>query len=197
FRFDYENRITGIKGLDDYSRMNNYRLNWSHSQDPKANPNLIFAANVNLSSSQYFRESINNNNVINGDVYTNSTSSSISINKTFQNSPFSMSMVASHHQNNNRSSNEPANMQFVLPQLTVNMSRIYPFAPKVGSKKGLAKNLAVGYNFNLVNNIDTNEDDAFTDRMWKDAKSGAKHRFDLNTGATLGNFFPITFNASY
>lgn len=197
FRFDYENRITGIKGLDDYSRMNNYRLNWSHSQDPKANPNLIFAANVNLSSSQYFRESINNNNVINGDVYTNSTSSSISINKTFQNSPFSMSMVASHHQNNNRSSNEPANMQFVLPQLTVNMSRIYPFAPKVGSKKGLAKNLAVGYNFNLVNNIDTNEDDAFTDRMWQDAKSGAKHRLDLNTGATLGNFFPVTFNASY
>lgn len=197
FRFDYENRVTGIKGLDNYSKMTNYRLNWSHSQDPKANPNLIFSANVNLTSSQYFRESINNANIINGDVYTNSTSSSISVNKTFPNSPFSLSVVASHHQNNNRSTNEPASMQFVLPQLTFNMSRIYPFAPKVGSKKGLIKNLGVGYNLNLVNNINTNEDDAFTDRMWEDAKNGARHRLDLSTGVTLGNYFPVSFNASY
>src|SRR5690606_41559851 len=104
----YENRITGIKGLDDYSKMTTDRLSWNHSQDRKANPNFIFSANVNLSSSQFYRESINNSNILNGDVYTNSTSSSISINKTFQNSPFSMSVVASHHQNNNRSSNEPA-----------------------------------------------------------------------------------------
>lgn len=196
-RFDYENRITGIKGLDDYSKMSNYRLNWNHSQDPKANPNLIFSANVNLSSSQYYRESINNTNVINGDVYTNTTSSSVSVNKTFPNSPFSMSLVASHHQNNNRSTNEPATMQFTLPQLTVNMSRIYPFAPKVGSKKGLLKNIAVGYNMNLVNKIDTNEDDAFTERMFDNAKSGARHKVNLNTGATLGSYFPISFNASY
>ncbi|MDX9704786.1 MAG: putative LPS assembly protein LptD, partial [Weeksellaceae bacterium] len=197
FRMDFENRITGIKGLDNYSRMSNYRLNWSHSQDPKSNPNLIFSANVNLMSSQYFRESINNSNIISGDVYTNSNSSSISINKTFPNSPFTLSLVASHHQNNNRSSNEPASMQFVLPQLTFNMNRIYPFAPKVGSKKGLVKNLAVGYNLNVMNSINTNEDDAFTSRMWEDAKNGAKHRIDLNTGATLGNYFPITFTTSY
>lgn len=197
FRMDYENRVTGIKGLDDYSRMTNYRVNWSHAQDPKSNPNFIFSANVNLMSSQYFRESINNSNIISGDVYTNSNSSSISINKTFPNSPFTLSVVASHHQNNNRSTNEPATMQFVLPQLTFNMNRIYPFAPKAGSKKGLIKNLAVGYNLNVMNSINTNEDDAFTNRMWKEARNGAKHRVDLNTGATLGNYFPITFSASY
>ncbi|MFA5620600.1 MAG: putative LPS assembly protein LptD [Weeksellaceae bacterium] len=196
-RFDYENRITGIKGLDDYSRMTNYRLNWSHSQDPKSNPNLIFSANVNMSSSQFFRESINNVNILNGDVYTNATSSSVSVNKIFPNSPFSLSVVASHFQNNNRSSNEPAQMQFVLPQLTLNMSRIYPFAPKAGSKKGLLKNMAVGYNLNLLNNINTNEDDVFTSKMWDNARNGAKHHFDLTTGTTLGSFFPVTFNASY
>ncbi|MDD3458677.1 MAG: putative LPS assembly protein LptD [Weeksellaceae bacterium] len=196
-RFDYENRITGIKGLDDYSRISNYRINWNHSQDPKANPHLIFSANVNMSSSQFFRESINNSNIFNGDVYTNSASSSISLNKTFPNSPFSLSVVASHHQNNNTSSNQPASMQFVLPQLTFSMSWIYPFAPKVGSKKGLLKNLAVGYNLNLVNNINTNEDDAFTPRMWENAKNGARHRVDFTTGATIGSYFPVSFNASF
>jgi len=197
FRFDYENRITGIKGLDNYNKATNYRLNWNHSQDPKANPNLIFTANVNYTSSQYFRQSINNNNIINGDVYTNSTSSSISINKTFPNSPFSLSVVASHHQNNNLSSTQSATMQFVLPQMTFNMSRIYPFAPKAGSRKGLLSNLAVGYNLNVVNNINTTEEDAFTERMWDAAQNGAKHRIDLNTGVTLGNYFPVTFNAGY
>lgn len=196
-RFDYENRISGIKGLDNYNKATNYRLNWNHSQDPKSNPNLIFTANVNYTSSQYFRQSINNNNIINGDVYTNSTSSSISVNKTFPNSPFSLSVVASHHQNNNLSSDQPATMQFTLPQLTFNMSRIYPFAPKVGSKKGLLKNLAVGYNLNVINSINTTEDDAFTSRMWDTARNGAKHRVDLNTGVTLGNYFPVTFNAGY
>lgn len=197
FRFDYENRVSGIKGLDDYSKATNYRLNWNHSQDPKANPNLIFTANVNFSSSQYYRESINNQNILNGDVYTNSTSSSISVNKIFPDSPFSLSVVASHHQNNNLGSDVGATMQFVLPQLTFNMSRIYPFAPKAGSKKGLLNNLAVGYNLNVVNNINTTEENAFTAEMWKSAKNGAKHSVNLNTGVTLGNYFPISFNATY
>jgi hypothetical protein len=197
FRFDYENLVSGIKGLDDYSKATNYRLNWNHTQDPKSNPNLIFSANVNLSSSQYYRESINNANIINGDVYTNTTSSSISVNKTFADSPFSLSVVASHHQNNNRETGEPATMQFVLPQLTFNMNRIYPFAPKAGSKKGLIKNLAVGYNLNIVNSINTNEDDAFTSRMWEDARNGAKHHIDLSTGMTLGTYFPVSFSAGY
>src|SRR5690606_8651959 len=158
---------------------------------------LIFSANVNLRSSQYFRESIRNGNIISGDVYTNTSNSTISVNKTFPNSPFSMSAVVSHFQNDNSNSDAPASMQFVLPQLTVNMSRIYPFAPKVGSKKGLLKNLAVGYNMNLINNIDTNEDDAFTARMWDNAKSGMRQKIDLNTGTTLANYFPMTLSANY
>ena len=197
FNFQYENRVTGIKGLDDYSKMTNYSVRWTHAQDQKANPNLSFNASVNFASSQFYRQSINNFNVITGDVFTNTTSSSISLNKIFPNSPFSLSIVASHHQNNNLGTDLPATMQFTLPQLTFNMSRVYPFAPKAGSKKGLLKNLAVGYNLNVINSINTNEDDAFTSRMWEDAKNGAKHHLDLNTGVTLGSYFPITFNASY
>lgn len=196
-RFDYENRITGIKGLPDYSHANNYRFSWTHAQDPKANPNLIFSASVNMSSSQYFRESINNNNILNGNVFTNSTASSVSINKIFPNSPFSMSLVMSQNQNNTRSNDEPAQMQFVLPQLTLNMNRIYPFAPKIGGKKGLIKNFGMGYNLNVLNNMNTNEDDAFKSQMWKDAKSGARHNLNFSTGATLGTYFPLSLNASY
>ncbi len=192
FGLDYQNRITGIKGLDNYTKTKLYSLNWRHSQDPKANPNLIFNASINYQSSRYFRDGINNGNIINGNVYQNNSSSSISVNKTFPNSPFSLAMTASNNSNFNTGV-----MQFMLPQLTFNMSRIYPFAPKVGSKKGLVKNLAVGYNLNIVNSINTTEEDLFTSRMWDEAKNGARHRVDLNTGMTLGSYFPVTFNAGY
>lgn len=192
FSFQYENRVTGIKGLDDYSKVTNYNLSWTHSQDPKANPNLTFNASVNYMSSQFYRESINNFNIVNGDVFNNTTSSSVNINKIFPNSPFSMSLTASNNSNFNT-----GDMQFMLPQLTFNMSRIYPFAPKVGSKKGLLSNLAVGYNLNVVNSINTTEDDAFTSKMWDEAKNGAKHNVTLNTGVNLGSYFPVTLNANY
>ncbi len=192
FGFDYQKKITGIKGLDDYSKITSYALNWNHSQDPKANPNLTFNVGINYRSSTFYRDGINNNNIINGNIYDNNSTSSISINKIFPNSPFSMSLTANNNLNFNT-----GDMQFVLPQLTFNMSRIYPFAPKVGSKKGLINNLAVGYNLNVVNNISTTEEDAFTSRMWDNARNGAKHRVDLNTGVTLGNYFPVTFNANY
>lgn len=192
FGFDYQKKVTGILGLDDYSKITSYALNWNHSQDQKANPNLIFSASINYRSSKYFREGINNNNIINGNVYDNNSNSSVSINKTFPNSPFTMSLTASNNSNFNT-----GEMSFVLPQLTFNMSRIYPFAPKAGSKKGLVKNLAVGYNLNVVNNISTNEEEAFTDKMWEDARNGAKHKVDLSTGTTLANYFPVSFSAGY
>src|SRR5690606_23899875 len=169
-----------------------YALTWSHSQDPKANPNLIFNSSINYRSTRYYRDGINNGNINNGNVYENNSSSSISINKTFPNSPFSLALTASNNSNFNTGV-----MQFMLPQLTFNMSRIYPFAPKAGSKKGLLKNLAVGYNLNVVNSINTTEDDLFTSRMWDNAKNGARHRIDLNSGVTLGTYFPLTLNASY
>lgn len=192
FGLDYQNRVTGIKGLSNYNKSTSFAVNWTHAQDTKANPNLTFNASINYRSSTYYREGINNQNVINGNVYDNNSNSSIAINKIFPNTPFTMSLTASNNSNFNT-----GDMQFTLPQLTVNMSRIYPFAPKVGSKKGLLKNLAVGYNMNLVNMIDTNEDDLFTQRMWDNAKNGMRQKIDFNTGVTLANYFPVTLSANY
>ncbi|SMC52844.1 hypothetical protein SAMN06296427_103293 [Moheibacter sediminis] len=192
FAFDYQNRVTGIKGLDNYSKSTTYALTWNHSQDAKANPNLTFNIGINYRSSTFYRDGINNNNIINGNIYDNNSSSSISINKIFPNSPFSLAVTANNNLNFNT-----GDMLFTLPQLTFNMSRIYPFAPKVGSKKGLLNNLAVGYNLNVINSINTTEEEAFTSRMWDNAKNGAKHAVTLNTGVTLGSYFPVSFSAGY
>ncbi len=74
FSFKYENLINSIKGFDDYSKTTNYNIRWSHSQDAKASPNSRFSASVNLGSSTYYRESLNEYNT---NSFLNNTLSSL------------------------------------------------------------------------------------------------------------------------
>ena len=79
FSFDYSKDIIGDKSSTDYQNMNNYRLSWSHSQDPKFRPNSTFSASVNFSSSNYNKydaESIS-------DYTSAQTNSSVSYSKTW------------------------------------------------------------------------------------------------------------------
>ena len=49
----------GDKGLPDYSLSKDFKLNWTHSQDPKANPYRTFSASVNFATSSYDRNNLN------------------------------------------------------------------------------------------------------------------------------------------
>ena len=195
--FDWEKRVTGIQGLASYNKSTNYRLAWTHRQDPKANPNLIFSAGVNFQSSQFYRQGISNYGIATGNYLQNNVNSSISLTKTFPNSPFTASMTVTHSQNTNNNSNDMGRATFNIPQLTLNMSTIYPFAPKSGSKKGLLQSLGVNYGFNLQNTLYTTDEDMFTERMFDDMENGAQHRVNFNTGTTVARYFPLSFNAGY
>ena len=125
----FENLINGERGLPGYSKNNIYNIRWSHSQDSKSNPNSRFSASVNLGSSNYFRESVNQLNTPN--FLNNTLNSSISYSKTFRSYPsVNVSLTASHSQNTRT---QTVNMS--LPTLTANMERIYPFVKKNGQKK--------------------------------------------------------------
>lgn len=49
----------GDKGLPDYSLSKDFKLNWTHSQDPKANPYRTFSASVKFATSSYDRNNLN------------------------------------------------------------------------------------------------------------------------------------------
>ena len=57
--FRFENLINSERGFPDYSKSSVYNIRWSHSKDSKSNPNSSFSASVNLGSSTYYQESIN------------------------------------------------------------------------------------------------------------------------------------------
>ena len=83
--FRYEKLINGDRGFDDFSESAIYNIRWSHNQDTKSNPSSRFSASVNLGSSQYFNQSINQTN--NASSLVNTLSSSISYSKTFETVP--------------------------------------------------------------------------------------------------------------
>lgn len=193
FNFDYENVVRGIQGLPNYTKTALYRIAWNHSQDSKANPNLVFSASVNYTSSQFFVNTINNNNIFNGSVLTNTTSSSISMVKRFENLPFSVSANLNHNQNFSS-----GKVFFTLPQLTLNLTkRLHPFAPKSGIKKGLFQNINFNYSLNLLNNIETTDTAAFTANMFNDMKTGLRHNVDLATQTNIFTYFNVTMGLNY
>ena len=188
--FNFENLIFGIKGFDDFSKRNNFNIRWSHSQDAKANPNSRLSASVNLGSSKYFRESLNQLN--NSQALTNTLSSSISYSKKFVGTPFNMAVTASHSQNTNT---EIITMS--LPSLQLSMDRIYPFAPKYGSKKDAFQKIGLNYSLKADNRITTNDKEFFTKKMFDEAQNGVQHTLSMSTNMKFLKYLTLSPSVNY
>ncbi|PHS54781.1 MAG: hypothetical protein COB01_00510 [Lutibacter sp.] len=190
FSFSFENLKNSIRGFDDFSETTNYNLRWSHSQDAKASPNSRISASVNLGSSTYFRESLNEYNT--NSFLNNTLSSSVSYYKKFVGTPFNLSLSATHSQNTNT---EQITMS--LPSLQVNMDRIYPFAPRSGAKKNSLQKLGMTYSLKGDNRINTTDEFFFKKEMFETAQSGLQHNATFSTNMKVLKHFTLSPNANY
>ncbi|XMO86365.1 putative LPS assembly protein LptD [Algibacter sp. AS12] len=189
--FRYENLITSERGFSDYAKNTIYNLRWSHSQDSKANPNSRFSASVNLGSSSYYQQSVNQVNVAN--FLNNTLSSSVSYSKTFQGEPqVNYSVTATHSQNTNT---EEINM--TLPTFQGSVGRVYPFASKNGSKKGIIQNINLQYNIRGENRISTTDSLFFKKEMFDEAKAGFQHSIPISTNFKLFKYFSASASSSF
>ena len=189
--FRYENLITDEKGFPDYAKNTIYNLRWSHSQDAKANPNSRFSASVNLGSSRYYQQSINQINVPN--FLNNTLSSSISYSKTFQGEPqVNLSATATHSQNTNTET-----ISMTLPSFQGSVSRVYPFAPKTGTKKGIVQNINLQYNVSAENRIQTTDSLFFKKEMFDEARAGVQHSIPISTNFKVFKYFSLSASTSF
>ncbi|CAZ97877.1 putative LPS assembly protein LptD [Zobellia galactanivorans] len=197
--FRYENLVTSQKGFDDYSNSKVWNIQISHSQDTKASPNSRFSASVNLGSSSYYQNSLNQVNL--PLTQNNNLSSSISYSKTFPAYPsVNMSLTASHSQNTSptaRANPDQDNIQMTLPTFQASMERIFPFAKKDGIKKGVIQNINFQYDVNARNSLTTNDENFLKAAMFDNAKVGAKHRIPISTNFKVAKFFSVTMGGSY
>ncbi len=189
--FRYENLVTSQKGFSDYSNTRNWNIQMSHSQDTKASPNSRFSASVNMGSSQYYRNSLQQRNLPN--TQNNTLSSSISYSKTFPAYPsVNMSLSATHSQNTNTES-----IELTLPTLQASMERIFPFAKREGIKKGIIQNINFQYALNAANRISTTDEDFFKKEMFEGARVGARHRIPISTNFKVAKFFSVSVGGNY
>ncbi|MDR7210595.1 lipopolysaccharide assembly outer membrane protein LptD (OstA) [Flavobacterium piscis] len=187
----FENLISSERGYPDYAKQKIYNIQWSHSKDSKSNPNSSFSASVNMGSSKYFKQSINQVNV--GSNLNNTLSSSISYNKTFNTVPQArISLTATHSQN---TQTEVINM--TLPSLQASIDRVYPFVGKDGVKKGLIKNVNLQYNLSGKNSFVTTDSLFFKPQMFKDAQIGMQHSIPLSTNFKIFKHFSASTSANY
>lgn len=187
----YENLINSERGFPDYSKSSIYNIRWSHSQDSKANPSSRFSASVNLGSSKYYQESVNQMNASN--FLNNTLSSSVSYSKSFIGEPqVNLSLTATHSQNT-----RTQQIDMTLPTFQGSMSRIYPFEPKLGAKKGMIHNINFQYNINAQNRIRTTDSLFFKPEMFDEARVGVQQSIPLSTNFKLFKYFSVSANTNF
>lgn len=191
FAADYGYTVRGIKGLDDYSRSKTFRIAWRHSQDSKANPYFTFNASVDIVSSKFYNNTVNNNYIFNGNVLNTTQTSRVNVTKRFLNLPITISASAAYNQNFATGLTD-----LRLPDMTIAVNQFYLFKPKTGVRTGLLENINVNTGFALSNYVTTTEDQLFKPQMWKDLKTGAKNNISLSTNTTVAKYFTFTLAAN-
>ncbi len=187
----FENLINSERGYPDYSKQNIYNIQWSHSRDSKSNPNSSFTASVNLGSSKYFKQSINQANI--GSNLNNTLSSSISYSRTFSGIPQArLSLTANHSQNT-----QTSEINMTLPNVQFSIDRIYPFVGKDGVKKGFFKNINLQYNLSGKNSFTTTDTLFFKKQMFDNAKVGLQQSIPISTNFKLFKYFSASTSANY
>ncbi|MDL2230527.1 LPS-assembly protein LptD [Alistipes sp. OttesenSCG-928-L06] len=191
FNFQYSSNKFGDRGSEDYQDSRTFQLQWSHSQDPKFKPGSTFSASVNFSSTQnsrYSPQSIN-------DYATNQTNSTVSYQKSWAGTPFSMGLSLTHSQVNRDST-----YSFSFPNLSFNMSRVNPFKfknRKPGPERWYEK-ISLSYSASggsQVSNV--KEYDLMKQAMFDKMNTQMSHNIPVSASFTLFNYINISPSFNY
>ncbi|MES2590370.1 MAG: putative LPS assembly protein LptD [Bacteroidota bacterium] len=183
FNIGYSEIINGDKELPNTTRSNVFNVQWNHVQDPKANPNSRFSANVNAGSSSYNK--FNGN--VNGSYLTNTLQSNIAYSKVLPGTPFNFSANARHSQNT-----ITKKIDISLPELALTMNRIYPFKnnSRVGNK--WYDKVGVSATANARNEVHTYDSLLFTNTTVKQMQNGVRFAAPISTSLNVLKYFTFS-----
>ena len=191
FNASYLVTKTGEKNMPDYMVTKDFKLAWSHRQDPKASPNTTFSANVNFATSSYDRRNLSS--LYNPQQYSNNTkASSVSYSRTFPSIGLNLSTTFNITQNTRDSS-----ISVTLPDLNLSLNRIYPFKRKkmVGEERWYEK-ISLQYTGRLTNSIST-KDDLIMKQGLNKWNNGMQHNIPVSATFTLFKYFNLVPSFNY
>ena len=182
----------GEKNMPDYSSTKNFKIVWSHRQDPKANPNQNFSASVNFATTNYERNNLNSmyNPALNSQSIR---TSSVSYSRSFPDHKLNLSSSFNISQNMRDST-----LSLTLPSLNWSVSRIYPFKRKkaMGEEKWYEK-ISFTYTGSLSNSITAKENEILQKNLFTDWRNGIKHSIPVSATFTAFKYINITPSFNY
>ena len=186
FNASFIETVSGDKGDPDYAKMRNFSIGWTHSQDPKANPNLTLSASVNFATSGYSRNNLDD--YYRSSFTENTKSSTVNMTYRIPDSKWSFSASASVAQRTADST-----LSVSLPNLTVTMSQTAPFKRKrmVGEEKWYEK-IKVSYTGRFQNSLTAKQDEFFKKSLVKDWRNGISHLVPISATFNLFKYINIT-----
>lgn len=191
FNLSYLKTITGDKGMPDYSKATNFQIQWSHSQDSKANPNMSLSASVNFTTSGYTRNDLNS---YYSNAFTENTkSSTINMTYRFPNSKWSLSTTANISQRS-----QDSTLAVSFPNFTLTMSQLYPFKRKraVGEEKWYEK-IKISYSGQFNNSLTAKQDEFFKKSLIKDWRNGMRHSIPISATFNLFKYINLTPSVNF
>lgn len=188
---DYQVTKLGDKGMPDYSESKDFKIVWSHRQDPKASPNSNFSASVNFSTSSYERSNIGN--LYNAQAMTQNTkTSSVSYSRMFPELGLTLAATANIAQTMRDSS-----VAVTLPDLNITLNRLFPFKRKkaAGAERWYEK-ISFSYAGRMTNSIRTKDNRLFKVGMreWENAMN---HNIPVSATFTLLKYFQVSPSVNY
>lgn len=175
-----------------FQDQSDFSINWSHQQDPKANPEFRFSANVNIASTSF-------NQIVGRDpnmILQNRLNSSISLSKSWTGRPFNLNVTLNHSQNN-----QTKDLTLTLPQVNFSVNRLFPFrsSSSIGGKRKWYEEIGVTYTANAKNQIQTRMDQpVFTPSVFRDSsRMGMEHTAQFAANYKVFKYFVLTPGINY
>ncbi|MBQ4055631.1 MAG: LPS-assembly protein LptD [Bacteroidaceae bacterium] len=191
FNASYLVTKTGEKNMPDYMVTKDFRIAWSHRQDPKASPNSTFSANVNFATSSYDRRNLSS--LYNPVQFSNNTkTSSVSYSRTFPSIGLNISSTFNVTQNTRDSS-----LSVTLPDMNISLNRIYPFKRKkaAGEERWYEK-ISFQYTGRMTNSINT-KDNLIMKQGLSKWNNGFQHTIPVTATFTLFKYFNVVPSFNY
>ncbi|MFM7217153.1 MAG: putative LPS assembly protein LptD [Bacteroidota bacterium] len=188
-RLSYAYTAIGEKDLPDYSYRKDFHVSWSHSQDPKANPNHTFSANVNAGTSNYYQNTISSLN----NYLSNTFQSSITYTQLFPDKPINLTLAMNHWQNTITN-----DIRITLPDVSFGVSRFNPFKRKVQSGRvRWYEKIGGSYTMRGTNFIQTKDSLLFRQQSLDQMQNGMQHSLPFSTSINLLKYITVSPSINY
>lgn len=185
FGFNYAHLYTETANteLPNQPIQNDFKLLWSHNQDPKAHPDSRFSASVNLGTSTYGQY----NGSVNTDYINTSYNSNINYYKGFTGTPFTMNVGIRHTQ-----TLSTRIIDIMLPTVSASMSRINPFKSNTRIGKRWYDDIGISANLSATNSITTLDTLLFKEGTLKNKmRNGASLNVPISTSFNVFKYIHV------